>query len=393
MIGLFILFLILISVNVYILSNTIKKKENWIVPISLGIASILGTIFIIGYSLSNAYLCLTSDIFNYLLLCGFALVVFLILLIVLFVFRSKNLNHDFKKLDNCSIKNSVVLPFVLVILSCFAFCIVDYSCFILKNKNGMLYDEKVKDEEIDKMVEFLNNKYSINLNADDCIFYDKSNYSRSSDVLGNTVTHNVPYSAMFRNGDDVITAYDRDGFISDNGQLKDLNQLLINYFQDKTGLVFDFIEFNKSYVGSPFSNDIVIGEVLQNKFNDLITDDNIEQFVECLLSEPDLAINFYVRNSGDITSLKDSVVSQLDYLRNYSNIEVLKVYGYNDLIVNHRGVVYFSEFTDNTDISEFGCYYVDANLSSFAFYLSMDLDRGYTALGEPFNGWKFLELN
>lgn len=180
------------------------------------------------------------------------------------------------------------------------------------------------------MASFLNDKYNINIQESDCIYYREQDYTRHSDIFGNGSTYNIPYITVFKNNNELITVVDRKGFISDNRQLRDLNDILINYYYQKTGIKFDYIEFNKSYGGSWSGNDNIINAVLQTKFNTLITDKNIEQFLEYILQESDLSISFYIKDNSEnnIETLKYNITNELEYLREYDNIEIVKVYGY-----------------------------------------------------------------
>lgn len=77
---------------------------------------------------------------------------------------------------------------------------------------------------------------------------------------------------------------------------------MINYYYQKTGIKFDYIE--------------------------------LEQFLEYILQESDLSISFYIKDNieNNIETLKYNVTSQLEYLRAYNNIEILNVYGYAEYL-------------------------------------------------------------
>jgi len=179
---------------------------------------------------------------------------------------------------------------------------------------------------------------------------------------------------------------------------------LINYYYQKTGIKFDYIEFNKSYGGSSRGNDNIINAVLQTKFNTLITDKNIEQFLDYILQESDLSISFYIKDDSEnnIETLKYNITNELEYLRDYDNIEIVKVYGYvGQLDIKHKEIEFPDEHKDYGNSSDdyydgykFGCYYIDATSNNLTSSLSMDLNRGYTAeKGESINGWKYRVLN
>ena len=296
-----------------------------------------------------------------------------------------------------------MLPLVFVLFFTFLTCGIDYSKYVLQQRGEINTYNNVKSKEISKMANFLNNKYNLNIQEKDCIYYREQDYTRHSDILGNGTTYNIPYIAVFETNNKKITVVDRKGFISDNKQLKDLNQFITDYYQEKTGINFEYVEFSKSYVGSWSGNDNIINTVLQTKFNKLITDKNIEELINYILQESNLSITFYIKDTNESNRdvIKESVTKNLNYLKEYPNVEVVNVYGYNgDLDIKHieidfpeEHIDYGNSSDDYNDGYKFGCYYVDSNSNNFAFLLAMDLDRGYTTIGEEINGWKYRILN
>lgn len=296
-------------------------------------------------------------------------------------------------------KNKFFIPLLSIIVLALIFCGISLSGYIIRQKALNTYNT-VRSQEISKMADFLNNKYSLNIQENDCIYYREQDYSRHSDVFGNGYTNHIPYLAVFQNNGEHITVADRKGFISDNRQLKEINTLLTNYYYEKTGISFDYIEFRKSYLGSTKGNDNIINTVLQTKFNTLITAETVEQFLELLLQESNLSVSFYIKagDENNRDSLNQNIINGLEYLREYSNIEIVEVYGYvGKLDIQHyekefpdEHMDYGNSGDDYDDGYKFGCYYVDNTLNDFSFRLSMDLDRGYTTQGESLNGWKYL---
>lgn len=147
---------------------------------------------------------------------------------------------------------------------------------------------------------------------------------------------------------------------------------MINYYYQKTEIKFDYIE--------------------------------LEQFLEYILQESDLSISFYIKDNikNNIETLKYNVTSQLEYLREYNNIEILTVYGYAEYLdIKHHELEFPDEYRsygnwsdDYDDGYKFGCYYINTTSTKFTFSLSMDLNRGYTTkAGESINGWKYHVIN
>lgn len=403
-----ILFILLLIFHIYFLIKSVKTRDNknWLILFSLNVSSITSVILIVCYSLFNKYL--DWNILSYLGLCLVELCYILIFIISLIlkiieVKRNKKQNITKEKLHTNLIKKSIMLPLVFVLFFTFLTCGIDYSKYVLQQRGEINTYNNVKSKEISKMANFLNNKYNLNIQEKDCIYYREQDYTRHSDIFGNGTTYNIPYIAVFETNNEKITVVDRKGFISDNKQLKDLNQFITDYYQEKTGINFEYVEFSKSYVGSWSGNDNIINTVLQTKFNKLITDKNIEELINYILQESDLSITFYIKDTNESNRdvIKESVTKNLNYLKEYPNVEVVNVYGYNeDLDIKHieidfpeEQIDYGNSSDDYNDGYKFGCYYVDSNSNNFAFLLAMDLDRGYTTIGEEINGWKYRILN
>lgn len=407
---LIILFTLQLIFNIYFLIKSIKTKDNrnWLILFSLNISSLISVALIGGYSLTNQYL--GWDALGYLAICFLALCSYLFLLILNFIFKIIEVRKNKKqniipKTVERNIKNkAIIITFTLITLLTLILCGLDYSKYVMQQREELNTYNNVKSKEINKMASFLNNKYNINIQESDCIYYREQDYTRHSDILGNGSTYNIPYITVFKNNNELITVVDRKGFISDNRQLKELNDIFINYYYQKTGIKFDYIAFNKSYGGSSKGNDNIINAVLQTKFNTLITDKNIEQFLDYILQESDLSISFYIKDNSEnnIETLKYNITNELEYLRYYTNIEIVKVYGYiGQLDIKHEEIEFPEEHKnygnssdDYYDGYKFGCYYIDATSNNLTFSLSMDLNRGYTTgTGESINGWKYRVLN
>lgn len=404
-----ILFILLLIIHIYFLIKSAKKcdNKNWLTLFSLNLSSIISVILIGCYSLFNKYL--SWNFFNYLFLCCVALCIYVFILVISLILKiievKKNEKQNIvkEKLHKNIIKKSILIPLILVLFLTFLICGIDYSKYVLQQRGEINTYNNVKSEEISKMVNFLNNKYNMNIQESDCIYYREQDYTKHSDIFGSGLTYNIPYIAVFKTNNGKITVVDRKGFISDNNQLKDLNQFIIDYYQEKTGIKFDYIEFRKSYGGSWSGNDNIINSVLQTKFNKLITDKNIEELINYILQEADLSITFYIKDDdNNREKLIDDITKKLDYLRNYSNIKNLKVYGYDGKLSIKNKEIYFpnehknygNSSDDYEDGYKFGCYYIDSNLTDFTFSLTMDLNRGYTTgNGQSINGWKYSTLN
>ena len=407
---LIILFILQLIFNIYFFIKSIKSKDNknWLILFSINISSIISVVLIGIYALSNPFLGWNG--LGYLLICFLALCADLFLLMVNSIFKIIEVRKNKKQniipeTLNRNVKNkAIIIPLILITLSTLSLCGFDYSKYVIEQRGELNTYNNIKKKEINKMASFLSNKYNINIQENDCIYYREQDYTRHSDIFGNGSTYNIPYITVFRYNDEIITVADRKGFISDNRQLGELNEILTKYYYQKTGIKFDYIGFRKSYVGSWNGNDNIINIVLQTKFNELITDKNIEQFLDCILKESDLSISFYIKddNENNIETLKYNIINELEYLREYNNIEIVKVYGYiGQLDIKYDKIEFPDEHKDYGNSSDdyydgykFGCYYLDTTSNNFTFSLSMDLNRGYTTgKGELINGWKYLVIN
>lgn len=404
---LIILFILQLVFNIIFLIKSIKTKDNknWIILFSINVSSIISVALVAAYVSFNDYIEMEGLL--YLVLALIALYINLFLLVLNLILKiiqvRKNKKHNIvtKKLEKKYKIKTILIPFILISLSTLSLCGINYSKYVIRQRGELNTYNNVKKKEIRKMTDFIKNKYNINIQEKDCIHYREQDYSRHSDLLGNGGIYNIPYITVFKYNNEKITVVDRKGLISDNRQLKEINDILVNYYYKKTGIKFDYIEFKKSYIGSWDGNDNIINKVLQTKFNSLITDKNIEQFLNYILQEPNLSITFYIKDNNT-ERLKYNIIKELEYLRKYKNIEVLKVYGYNtNLDIKHKKIYFGEEYIGQGNSSEdyddgykFGCYYINNDLNSFTFLLSMYLDRGYTIEdGETIDSWKYSVLN
>ena len=381
-----ILFILQFIFNLIFLIKSIKTKnnKNWLTLFSINISSLISIILIIGYSIFSSYL--SWNAFIYVVLCIIALFTNILSLIINSIFKiieiikNKKENIVVEKLDTNTKRKAIIIPLISTILITIIICGVDNSKYFLQLTEETNIYNNVRSKEISKMANFLNEKYDMNIQESDCIYYREQDYTKHSDIFGNdAIYYNIPYIAVFKRSNEKITVVDRKGFISDNRQLKELNNILANYYYQKTGIKFDFIGFNKTYVGKSMGNDNIINKILQTKFNGLITEQNAEEFINCILQEEDLSITFYIKDNN-MEYLKPYITEKLDYLKSYTNVEDVKVYTYNGkLEISYKEIEFPNEHKyygnsneDYYDSYKFGCYYVDANSSDLICLLNMD---------------------
>ena len=395
--------------DIYFLVKSIKTRDNrnWLILFSINVSSII-SVFLFGwyslFALANKTL---KYFIIYFIIYVLVFVVNLLLLIISSILKiNEAINNKRRNIMPIVLTRkvkckSIFIPLILIILFTLCLCGIDYSKDVIQKRGELNTYNNVKKKEINKMVSFLNDKYSINIMNSDCVYYREQDYTTHNGFMYST-TFNIPYIGVFKYNNELITVADRKGFISDNRQLGEINDILIEYYYNKTGIKFDYIEFSKGSGSNWCGDDNIINIILQTKFNELITDDNVEEFLNYVLQEANLSISFYISNVDNMDVLKDDIIDELEYLREYDNILSVNVYGYTgELDIIHREILfpdekgdYDIETNDIDDGYKFGCYYQDERSIDYSFELSMDLDRGYSSYeGVSINGWKYRVYN
>lgn len=397
-----ILFIVIVFLNILYFKKSFNHRDNKdiIMFFSFNFFSLVCIILYTFLSVYNSYV-IKSYLFNLWYFLITLLLVFLIFIvrIILIIFKKRSSYVMKRKLEKKEKIKAIFLPFLVLLLLFVIFFIIDIGFSYFKTKEKLRkYDEK-RTEEILKMVNFINKKYNINVSFDNCIYYREEDYNKHTDFLGNGYDSNIPYIGLFEYNNEKITVVDRKGILSDNYQLSDINELIIDYFYDKTGIKFDYIEFEKSYYGSYCGDDNIINYVLQEKFNSIINKENISKFIDEILKVDALSIEFYTRNNNE--QIRRQIAENLSYLKNYENIEKLEVnFNINELTITHKEKEFPEEHynygnneDDYDDRYKFGCIYIDNKNNPINYSMRMDLNRGYsTGKGEDINGWVYIKI-
>jgi len=182
--------------------------------------------------------------------------------------------------------------------------------------------------------------------------------------------------------------------LSDDRQLKDLNNYISDYFSNVVGCKIDFVTI-KEVQNASYNYDVVINSYIQNNFNDLITDNNIEEFIKGILKEENLELIFFVKDTNDREQLIDTITTNLNYLKENENIKKVQFYIYDkneDLIINCFEKRLEKDYYDEY---KFDYYYVvtkSGENNTFLTNGTMNLDRGYgSGKGKIVNGWTIRE--
>lgn len=284
-----------------------------------------------------------------------------------------------------------------ILLGIFVICIIFILGIVIYNYFSKVYAEykynKTKDYEIEKMAEYISNKYNEKFYADECIYYKEEDYEFHGDIFGNGKDYNIPYIAIFEKNNEQITVVDRKGKVSDDRQLKDLNNIISNYFSNVVGCKIDFVQIKEVHKSGNY--DIVINDYIQNHFNDLITNTNIEEFIKGILKEDNLELIFFLKDTDNREQLIDTITTNLNYLKENENIKKVQFYIYDkneDLVINCFEKRLEKDYYDEY---KFDYYYVvtkSGENNTFLTTGTMNLDRGYgSGKGKIVNGWTIRE--
>lgn len=391
--------------QISLLVKSIKTSDNanWLTLFSSIGGSILSVVlfFLYGFYNEGAW---EWDLFFIAMFCLFVEIVicFIVLLIgIAFKIREKVKFKKEKisrnKIEKKLVKKFLAIPFLIIVLISVGGISIDF--FICKIE--VYLDRGIKQEELRKMADFVNEKYGMDFKENDCIYYRKEDYSRHEDILGNGKNYNIPYLGIFEKGKNRITVADRNGKLSDDGQLEELNGYIGNYFSKITGEKIDFVQVRKT--GNGNTSDDTINFVLQEKFGYKIIEENIDDFMEIVLKQEDLELLFYIKASDNMEKLLHNVTNKLNYLEKYMNIERLMIYFYDkeeelfikkiQKIEDYGDYEYTAAVTDEDyyDDYKFDYYYVpneceyydsESNCEKFNTFVASAfcvLDRGYSA--------------
>lgn len=411
------LILITLDIALLIAAFATKKRDFWNLLIAVNVVSIISALLtpFAGVFSSSGYEA-TSHFINGLLLGIIVMPTYIVILIVNVVLKTKfcpDSTHEntpqpsvpantTEAKDNAYVngdaevnqpsepvapapvvkKSSPIIPLAVGILMV-AVIIAGFYFTSEYNKRGTIESfASVKAKEIKAMSEYLNSKYGLNVSSENVIYYLEKDTSKYGTYEFSYVNADVPYYAIFKVGSEEIAVADRDGRISDNRQLKEIDKLITNYFEDKTGNRFNYITFSlpRSDNASPCIKHNAINQILQTEMSDLLTKDNIEQFVQKLFNIDRLKIDFYIQDGIKVYPYE--VAEHLSFLQSYTNIEELTIWFYGDGDINY--IVYdnldktdyekseksWDKGTYVKDIYKFGCTYVEPNEDSDIRYLT-----------------------
>ena len=272
-------------------------------------------------------------------------------------------------------KAAVVMPLLCTVFVAFTFCSFDYGRYEARDYIEEKRYESVKEKKIIEMVKYLNDKYDSEYTVSDLVYYREENYDTDGGWF-HTEHFNIPFIAIFDNGEKKITVADRKGILSDNGQLGEVNVLISDYFSDITGVDVDFVQIIDEYTMDEKNH---IGMTIQNGYNTLITEDNIDLFLKELFKGDSVEIIFYVKDGEDREEKLDLLTSKLRFLEQ-SPLDNIVIYLYPeneeliieekklDLVGDHKYGFDGENTSDYDDECKFGYYYVPNSKESYRYF-------------------------
>ncbi len=268
-----------------------------------------------------------------------------------------------------------------------------------------------KQTRINRMAEFISEKYGTSISPSPTE-YGEEDKTRHSDIFGNGFTRDIPYYAVFPFNDGEIYVIERDGILSDNGQLSEISYMLGDYLTEMTGYEIEFVEIKYVYNGNTY--DTKIAEFLQKEYNALITEENIGDFFNRLCATPDTQLLIYAPENQNQQAMLKETTEKLSQISEKDTVREIILYIYSKELKTERFDVrkMVTDSNGNIDYSQwdyiFDYYYAanpynnfadkDKSENNFVIRAEMILDRGYNAghgraVNEyELNGWVISEF-
>lgn len=304
-----------------------------------------------------------------------------------------------------------ILPAILATLSTNGYFQKQFNTLLNHDKNLNEKDSISSKTQINKMREYINKKYNIHFDSEDCIYFNKEDKS-TNNFFSVEIKNYIPNIGIFEKDGQRITVIEDNNFYSDDAQLKDIGYMLGNYFKTKTGIDFEYVEVRTALNGD--LKDHQLNKILVNKFNEKITEDNISKLVDEILNISYAELIFYVKDNENRTELLNEIVKQLAYLNQHEHVARVMVYLYKpDMELQIKHIAH--DIKDNRNSNNykeliFGYYnvlnrhehhyyedvvpeLVNAETNTFVASAFYDLDRGYGAAQggttyEKINDWQ-----
>ncbi len=372
-------FLILLFGNVFFLVKAIKKKESSLYGAAFALSGV--SILSAGILFLWGWWCERLD-WDVLILSFFAIIAAILYLIVLITgaivkVKAKPEGKAFS--GNSRIKPVVLAVIIISVLMCTAEAITDTVKVSVEESRY----NKTKEEKIEELSAFLNEKYGFELTAQNCVYYTAQDYSTQEYFMGSH-TYNIPFVAVFEQNGEYITASDRDGNFSDDYQIEEIGYLLGGH------LGFEFAVIRDIHNGNIEDN--LLTKVMQNSFGQKVTEDNAAELFDEILKTEDLEIILYEKASDDLQMQTAKAYDKLTEIYALENVDRVALYLYDSaetLNVQTRG-----RYAADSDIPD--GFYDNYNFSFC--YVPNDTEyfypEGSIFDGEVFNNFvDYIEIN
>lgn len=321
-----LLFIVLLKIQLFYLVKSIKNNDNknWLSFFSMVGSSIISCILIVLYA--NFYSPNVAE--SGILVIFFSVVSFLIYCLLLgFGFLIKIIQKlkgvKILRLDKKVKIKRIAIPIIFTLFISICICFVDFIVYKYMDKLECERYDTVKVEKLSDMVDYINKKYDVNYTVNDNVFYREYKYNK---YAVNEKKHNDFYVGIFDDGNDVVTiSLNKDGFLSDNLQIREIGYLLGDYYSNVVGHDIEFVEIRHN--DGMFRDDL-INEILQFKFNEIITMDNLELFIDELLKN-DVEMIFYMKDRSNRDKVLKDIIDKLKDLEDKVNVKELAIYLYD----------------------------------------------------------------
>lgn len=281
--------------------------------------------------------------------------------------------------------NRFAVTIVCLLLLLLLFCLLTVSC----TNSGEVYNRSAK---INEMARYVNEKYGYSMSAADVTFFLEEDYTFHGDFFGFGRTFDLPFVAIFEKDGVAITVTDRHGFLSDDGQMEELNDLLCDYFMDHTGLTgLEYVAIRLAQ--NPNIPDSALSDILQSHWNEKITPENIERFVATVLEKGShLEFVFYFREEADRKAQLQRIMDNLKKGTAPESVERIAFYTFTNedgLKIDswQRNLDKYFEKGNEPEEFMFTCYYIvnphelqsfgEQTEHTFGYHVVYQMGRGH----------------
>lgn len=280
------------------------------------------------------------------------------------------------KSQSGSIHLIVIVALIIIVLS-----ILGFKFWSAINENN------INNSNADNYSNYLRDKYSFNNDDIKLISYDKAHTEYvASSVFGHPYEYDIPDIAKFKVKETTVMVVNNNSNLSDDYQIKEISDLSSAYFSKILGLNVNFTEFRYGNDGDAI--DFALSDYLQNSWKEVISANNIENFLANFGNYKDESaifrgtINLYVKINmdEDIDSLTATIDQKAMQFINKTQLDKFCIWFYSD----DNGLEIKSSNPKEFFINNFKNYYV-ANLNGIKARIIYVDPTGNNRLGYTFD--------